>query len=784
MKNLFLACIILLSLAGIAPAQEPSGDASSASAPLTVTADEYKQLMSRMEELGIESKDLEERYIGGGGKGKKKLAGVKLRHIPTGIVVEVSESNNQAINGFLARKELVKLIEQQKDPASGGAPIAAAMETAPQEKGGLESEEALSFDDEDIALELTEPTQVYQFPEVPTFFTIGLGYHTARVEKGSPAVSETEYEKLGDFATVSTELRAYPFPHRIHLDIDYLNPDEYFGDLRYSYSDLILFRYLNSTLFHNLDNINLIDYGPDPRYSVLQLDTNEEYGITTGIHTASLRFKWPDFPFHLYAIGDMVTKEGTRQQGFLGGSGYFNNLQRRTEKRKVDWTDSGATIGFNTHAGPIEVDYSYNQKQFEVNSVRTLYDPYAAGAGRPAGTYAHNEVPDFVSSTHSLKLHSSYTGRLVLSGTLAQTSTENDTNGAKADYLFIGAETVWLPMNELTFFVRYRHKDRDVENPSTAALVDYTDPSNPIITQTYSVRDSLSSTSDRISAKARVRPAKGVILNAEYAFENISRTNSDEWKMASETIKNFGGLKLRVRASERLLINAGISHEITEAPSHNTELDYLSKGNISATWTPNPRIMTYLGYDISIGKRDEVAYVLNDVQYTVEDREVRNNKVVALIGVSLSDTVSLTTHYSFFDTKVDQTLVYDDFSSLQPFLSDTSSPYKQRAHVLSADIHYRPGRFSLGAGVTHTRSRTKFTPSLAEALQPVSINTFSELETRETVYALMGEYSFRGGFTFEVEYKYADFDDVLDKPDDYTEDTYSHVGLAKLSKRW
>lgn len=784
MKNLFLACIIFLSLAGLAPAQDKSSDASSASTPLTVTAEEYKQLLSRMEELGIKSKDLEERFVGGGGKGTKKMAGVKLRHIPTGIVVEVRESNNQTINGYLARKQLVEMIEQQRAGSGAAVPVPMASEEIPGEAAGIEGEEALSFEDEDIALELTELTPVYHFPDVPTFFSFGLGYHTARVEKGSRSLSETEYEKITDSAVVATELRAFPFPHRIHFDIEYLNTDEYFGDLRYSYGDIILLRYLNSTLFHNLDNLRLLNRGTDPRYSVSQTDRNEKYGISTGIHTASLRLKTPDFPFHFYALGEMVTSEGSRQQRFLLGSAYFNNLQRNTRKRDIDWTNAGVTIGFNTHAGPIELDYSYNQKQFETSGPNVLLGSYDAAAGRPAGTYAHNLVPDFVSSTNTLKLHSSYTGRLVLSGTVAQTSTENDISGATADYLFIGAETIWMPMNELTFFIKYRHRDKDVDNPSTAALVDYSNPSNPVIVQTYAVRKSLLSTSDRISAKARVRPAKGVILNAEYSFESISRTNADEWKIASETLKNYGGLKLRVRATEGLLINAGVSHERSEAPAYNTDLDYVTKGDLSATWTPIPRIMTYLGYNISIGKRDKIAYVLDDIQYRVQDRETRNNKVVGILGVSLSDTVSITTSYSFFDANVDQTIVYDSFSPAQPFLSDGNSPYKQKAHVVGANIHYRPSRFSLGAGIVHTRSRTKLTPNLAAASQPVSVGSFSELETQETVYSLTGEYSFRGGFALEVEYKYADFDDMLDKPDDYTEDTYSHVALAKLSKRW
>jgi len=788
MKKLILLHIILalISMAFITPAKAQTGDSSST--PLKVTAEDYKALLSRMEKLGIDPKDIEERFVGGGGKGKKRMAGVKLRHIPTGIIVEIRESKNQAINGYLARKALVEEIEKRRAEEAAAAEAAAetpaeeVMEETPPEEA-LAGEEAPSFDDEEVTLELEEPTQVYQYPEVPTFFTIGLGYHTARVEKGSASISETEYEEADDSVLVKTELRSFPFPNRLYFNIEYLNPEEYFGDLRYAYGDIVVLRYLNHTMFHNLDNILLVDGGNDPRYTVTQPDRTEDYGISTGMHSFSLRLKTPDFPFHVYALGEMVTSSGSRQLRYLSGSGYFNNLQKKTVKRKPDWTTTDLTAGFNTHAGFFEFDYSYNQKLFDAGSDNVLYDSYGAAGGRPAGVYAHNMTPDLISTTNTLKLHSSYNGRLVLSGTVAQTSAENDTNGAKADYLHIGGDAIWMPMHELTIFLKYRHKDQEVDNPDRVTVYDYTSGA-PSAVQSYSVRDSLSSTSDRVNAIARVRPVKGVILNAEYSLEDISRTNDWDWHMASETVKNTGKLKLRVHASDKLVIKAGVAHETVDAPAYNTELDYTNKGNIAATWTPHPRFIAYLGYNLSVGKRDKVAYILNDQQFLVKDRSVENSKFVGMLGYSMTDAVSLTTSYSYFDTNVDQTIVFENFDASPQYLSDRNSPYSQKAHVIGADIHYRPGRLSLGGGVTHTISRADFHPHMTDASEPVPIDSFSNLETRETVYTVNGEYSFRGGFTLEIEYIYSDFNDVLDNPTDYTEDTVAHVALAKISKRW
>jgi hypothetical protein len=54
----------------------------------------------------------------------------------------------------------------------------------------------------------------------------------------------------------------FSFPHRFHLELDIKNRKDYFGDISYAYEDIILFRGINRTLFHNLDNISLVDLDP------------------------------------------------------------------------------------------------------------------------------------------------------------------------------------------------------------------------------------------------------------------------------------------------------------------------------------------------------------------------------------------------------------------------------------------------------------------------------------------------------------------------------------------
>jgi len=79
-----------------------------------VSEEKNKWLREHMEALGIQEKDIEEKFIrssGHGGQNVNKTATcVYLKHLPTGIEVKCMKDRSQSINRFLARRELVKKI--------------------------------------------------------------------------------------------------------------------------------------------------------------------------------------------------------------------------------------------------------------------------------------------------------------------------------------------------------------------------------------------------------------------------------------------------------------------------------------------------------------------------------------------------------------------------------------------------------------------------------------------------------------------------------------------------
>ncbi len=83
-----------------------------------VSPEKEKQVAERMRTLGVSEQDLEETFIRSPGPGGQKVnktsSCVYLRHIPTGLSVKCHQERSQALNRFIARRQLLDRIERKQ----------------------------------------------------------------------------------------------------------------------------------------------------------------------------------------------------------------------------------------------------------------------------------------------------------------------------------------------------------------------------------------------------------------------------------------------------------------------------------------------------------------------------------------------------------------------------------------------------------------------------------------------------------------------------------------------
>ncbi len=84
---------------------------------MAVDKKKWEDLEAFLKSLGIEEKDLVEKFILGSGKGGQKLqkthSCVYLKHIPTGIEVKCQKERERDLNRYIARKLLAEAFREK-----------------------------------------------------------------------------------------------------------------------------------------------------------------------------------------------------------------------------------------------------------------------------------------------------------------------------------------------------------------------------------------------------------------------------------------------------------------------------------------------------------------------------------------------------------------------------------------------------------------------------------------------------------------------------------------------
>ncbi|MDX1776636.1 MAG: MtrB/PioB family outer membrane beta-barrel protein [Desulfobulbales bacterium] len=626
-----------------------------------------------------------------------------------------------------------------------------------------------------------EEDYAYEFPEIPPAAHIHLGYRFVDLEG---AARVFQYEYLEDSLMAGAELRMFPFPHRFFFDFDLANKEDYLTDLRYAYGDLVLLRWLNNTYYHNTKHVRLHDYNPmTPAPGVDIRDTGREYGVTARQNKFSLMVKSPRFPLHVYFDGFHLVKDGNIQQRNLLGSGYYNNLQRVSQERKLDNTTRIFTVGANSHLGFVEVDFAHVEKRFDVDGNPVLEDAYTASGYRPAGIYKHSSIPELEGSGNTLRIHTSYSGKWVAAASFLQNDRENNFSGAQSDVMIGAGSLMWSPKPGMTLSLRYTHRDLDHENP---AHVTVADPGDSAAVFPYPAKKPVSSKTDTLSLTGKYRPIKGLTFRAKYDYRKVDRTNGGIWKLPESTTRNGFTLAADSRLHSTVLLNLKYVYKNVDDPAYNSEPEHSNGGRFALTWLPHPAVSLLFSYELDRQERDNLnfagsgEYVGNDLPW-YRETDLDNARIIGTFQVT--PKLTLTGTYSYLQYDVVQDLVHENLAGDAQV--DPDVPMEQNAHVFTVGISYHlSDALQLLGEISYTRSEAGFFPSSEDLLAPVSVASFSQMEQSYLLFHLNGHYSFNNGLGMELDYRYGDLEDRLDNIHDDIEDGEAHIVILSATKKW
>lgn len=589
---------------------------------------------------------------------------------------------------------------------------------------------------------------------------------------------EYEYDKSSVGADLHIEYD--PLPHRFSIETHYVNQKDYYGDLDYAYHDIVLINALSRGIFHNIEHRSLGQDDPTTLTpSFTDLNPTALYAIANQLNRASIRLKMPDYPAHLYANTLVIDRTGTIQQRFIRA--FTGGLDKVSLSRDIDWKSQEVTMGLNSHLGPIEVDFSHTGKKFNPHGETVLFDAYTA----PAMNIPHNQVSQLQSSTDTLKLHTSFTGRVVAGLTYASGNRKNDDSGAKNDFKNTAGDLTLTPVAGLTFVMKYRHYDIDATAPATVSAI-----TTPGITTSYSVRDALSQKKDVASGAVRWRINDRLTVRGEYAVESIQHQGGDgspiayssptdtaanSWAVSAKTTKVSESLGLNYRVLSKLNLRADFKATQIANPAYADDPDSINSLKATATWTPTQKLIILASAaDIEEKRNDLSAPLGGGSRKTTRDQAL--GSVTYIVGKGTSVSAS----YAIYQNKNKQTLTYwiDTGSGIMYFLDDAVS-LATNAQVASLAVTQAMGdnvQLSVEASRTFSKDEFKNSPSIQGAKNDV----LTDLNIVEDVLTAGLEIKFSKTLGSEVRYQYRRYDDRIDN----AEDGRMQMMLATLFAKW
>ncbi|MDW7772976.1 MAG: hypothetical protein SCH71_08815 [Desulfobulbaceae bacterium] len=560
-----------------------------------------------------------------------------------------------------------------------------------------------------------------------------LGYRFVSQEDSLKAA---EYIYQNSSLTFGIDTVAAPLPFRYHLNAEYLNKYDFYGDAGFAYQDALLFRNILVGLHHNLEHFDFLRPGEPPELIYDDRNSGDEYYLDFLSNNLSLRLKTPNYPFHTFLKHRYVEHEGTIEQRFLLGD--FEETVKTSESRHIDWRSNALILGANSHLGPIEIEYDHEQSDFDPRGQNILFDrfPYSENFSRPGDIYPHNVVPETESTANTVKMHSSYTGGIVAAASLSNLKQKNNYSLTESTNWKGAFDFSWIPDPVMGLFFKYRHRNVDMDTPDFVTLVGLTN------TLRYPVRQGISYDKDVFTLSGRYKPLKRLSLVSSYEYSQINRKDVEEWEVLEDrTAVHKINLTARSRPLDKLKLNAHYDFKYYVDPAYNTEPDTSNQVRLTATYLPVTRITLYLDYILAITERDDLRYLNSDPVVVIEggERNGRRDRFLASLSYLVSPKTTVTASWAYSRWDVEQDLAYGKWNTTGggdlPFI-DTGVPYTDEANSFSLGLQFMPrDDINITTDLTYTLSEGEYVPgNILAGLTPAQL-TYLDLEAAETIFS-------------------------------------------------
>lgn len=625
-----------------------------------------------------------------------------------------------------------------------------------------------------------------------TLLRTELGYRYSSAGQYGGRAAPYSLQKPG--ASFDLVLRRMRDQRHLLLDLDYLNPDDYYGDLRLDEQGLVRIEAVAEGLYHNLAHFPFAAPARPPAYdpslapgqhtpenaSVLFTDAapGASYYRRVEGQSVSFRGKLRGLPAHLNLSYWRLNRHGREQLRFLdegAGSGPPGSASAciqchlRSRSRAVEGVTEEVRAGFDAHLGPLDLIFSQLLRQFHERQgiPRDDFGQCSTAAGPPqrlAGSWQHDEHPDAQLLSSTLQVHTSLSGGLVGAASVTAGSRENRSRlsdvrpvAAKSRFTKSAGDLSYTPTPHWTLVFQYRLLDMNSDNPSSME-------SDSQGGGAFAVRPAMDLTRATYKARISWRPWRGTTLQGLFDRREIHRSHTLAaappgadpdllWDLPrQETIdryrlsllaRPFGDGRLRLRAWGQILQTAD--------PAYGTSSSLGQEGFTSLSWTPGARFG--LTVSLSAKRGDNADHQLSldtDTNGTLGialRRQQQRDNLSGTLWARPLRGVSCSLTCGYLRTRVVQDLVFGNVTSADPLFDyaivDRHVAYSQQVQSASLLLTWQlSSQLRLRSEGRLVRSLASFSPDFAPrsldfgtftaTVDPSGLGTLSRLDTRQS----------------------------------------------------